>query len=84
MKFIDIVPKDNDGNIILSPCASYINAEQKEILIDGTVDLQWFQTNFSNIANVECPLPELVFNDLKAIGKYWSLNADVWRQQGLV
>jgi len=81
--FIDSIPKNEDGNIILSPGASYM-IDDKEMFLDGVVEVLWFQENFNTIANASCPLSDELFQQLKAIGRYWELNAINWREQGLI
>ncbi len=80
MTLIDVLPKDWRGQIILSPGGETVDGT----FINGTVDPDWFNVNFPNLANATTPLSESDFADLKAIDKYWSTNADKWIEDGLI
>ncbi|MCE5220049.1 MAG: hypothetical protein LLF98_01975 [Clostridium sp.] len=78
MTLIEALPKNEDGQIILNP-----GGIMDGVSIQCTVDTRWFETNYSNIANVEVPLTQEQLNILK-IDVFWSENVDKWKMQGII
>ena len=74
MKLIEVIAK---GDIItLSPA----NSEGTE----GEVLVSWFEDNFNDLSISTVPLSEGKYNQLKAIDDYWKINAERWRNEGLI
>lgn len=79
MTLIDKLPKNEEGQIILSPGGS-INGKP----VDGVVEPTWFSENFPEIANAEVPLGDKEYQALRGIGDFWRQNAERWRAEGLI
>lgn len=79
MTLLEALPKNNDGQIVLSPAG-----EQDGKPLEGTVDPNWFETVFPTLANAEVPLSDENFQALRSIDMFWTANADKWRDAGLI
>ena len=79
MILVDVLPKSNDGRIVLSPAGSTRNKP-----IDGLVDVEWFKSKFVDLANTTIPLNNANLKTLKGIDDFWSVNADRWRENGII
>lgn len=79
MSLINALPKNDEGNIILSP-----GGKCEDILLDGEVEIDWFVKNYPELANSEVPLIDENFAALKSIDDYWEQNAIQWRAGGFI
>jgi len=79
MKFVDALPKNNRGKIILPVAGS--NDGQP---VEGEVAPEWLATNYPDIANAEVPLSAEPFAALQGIDEFWSESAALWREQGFI
>ena len=74
----DVLPKI-DNQIVLSP-GGKVEGE----LVDGYVSVDTFNEMFPHLATAETPLSTELFTELRAIDKYWAMNAERWRAEGLI
>ena len=65
--------------IVLSPGGTLGGEE-----VDTTVSGKWLQENFPDLARESTPLDDDSFERLKSIDKYWKVNAERWRNEGLL
>lgn len=79
MTILDVLPKDDEGKIILEPAGEYQGKA-----IKGSVSPSFLTENFREIATSELPLSEELFNQLKGIDRFWSVNVEKWRSEGLI
>jgi hypothetical protein len=79
MILVDSLPKNESGQIVFSPAGETGDG----VFIDGTVSPDWFKNVFSGIANSELPLPREQYDAMKAIDKFWLMNAAQWRKNGV-
>jgi len=79
MTLIDVLPKDFEGNIILNPAGEY-----KGDYVEGSVNPSFLEKHFSEISSAELPLSEDLFEQLKRIDRFWKINAEKWRENGLI
>jgi len=79
MTLLEVMPKNSDGQIVLSPAG-----EQDGKPLEGTVDPSWFVTTFPALANAVVPLSEDNLQALRSIDAFWAANADKWRVAGLI
>jgi len=79
MVLINALPKDKEGNIVMSPVGKINNK-----YVDGTVSVDWFKVTFSDLANEDVPLSAEGYERLKSIDDYWKQNAEKWRATGII
>lgn len=79
MTLIEALPKNDDGNIKLEPAGIKDNK-----YINGYVYREWFENNFGTLANATVPLTDEQFTQLKNIDQFWKMNAEKWRDEGLI
>ncbi|AKA61470.1 hypothetical protein CPT_Stahl42 [Bacillus phage Stahl] len=81
--FIEAMPKEMsmfDGEIFpLIP-----GGENNGIYLDGYTRVEWFKNVFPDIANAELPLTREIYDQLKAIGEVWLMNAAQWRKNDII
>jgi hypothetical protein len=81
MIFVDALPKNENGQIPFNPAGQ--NNDTGEYA-SGTVNPEWMKTVFPDIANDELPLAREHYDAMKAIDKFWTMNAAQWRKNGVV
>lgn len=79
MILIDALPKSEKEKIILDPGGK----------IDGEyyisqVRQEWFMDNHAELAESEVPLNDSQYEELKNIDNYWKMNAEKWRDEGII
>ncbi|AGY48332.1 hypothetical protein Slash_43 [Bacillus phage Slash] len=81
--FIEAMPKEMsmfDGEIFyLTP-----SWENNGIYLDGYTRVAWFKNMFPEIADAELPLKRELYDQLKAIGECWLMNAAQWRKNDII
>lgn len=80
MDLLNVLPKDEEGLIILSPGGRDPNG----VYVDGYVNPQWFGNSFPSLVSASVPLSDVDFANLKLIDEFWSMNADGWRASGII
>ena len=81
--FIETMPKHNDemlGEVFdMSPVGD-VNG----VFMDGFMRTGFFTAHYEEIANATLPLAQKHYENLKAINKYWKINAINWRKNGVI
>lgn len=79
MNFIEVLPKNFLGEIVINP-AMIVDGEH----IEGSADINWIKKHHPNLYDATTPLTNELFDELKSIGEMWSINAEKWRSEGLI
>jgi hypothetical protein len=82
--FIEILPKyevELLGEVFDMKPVGEANGE----FINGFMRTAFFKANYADLANATAnPLTQTNYNAIKAINKYWKINAINWRKNGVV
>ena len=79
MLLVDVLPKNSDGDIVISPGGMIVGEP-----VDGTVNVDWFKANYPQFANAEVPLSDEQYQALQNIDAFWKQNAERWRAEGII
>lgn len=79
MTLLEILPKNEFGEIVLAPGKSIAGEVH-----DATASPAWFAETFPDLAHATVPLADGQYAKLKAIDSYWAQNAERWRDEGLI
>jgi len=81
MTFVEVLPKDENGQIIFSPGAKNNVTGEYE---DGKVNPEWLKNAFPNIANDEMPFSKEHYDFLNNADIFWKVNMINWRKNGVL
>ena len=76
----DILLKNDEGNIILSPAGK----DENNNYFDGDITVNNFENIFPDLANATVPLADTQYQDICDIDEFWKVNAEKWRAKGLI